>query len=159
MENLEKLVALGWVAYYVTLGRDPEVGHGLVCFIGSEWFYFGGCEAEGYDYVRDYLSFMDESEVLDDITSSLMGADPDGWKKRCIDYLEERLNDEGFDKWYYFQSYLEYGFTFDSDAHRIIVELAKWAEANLPKEKAIDLMTDKLGLSVPSEVWEAILES
>lgn len=157
--ELEKLVALGWVSNYVKLGRDPEVGHGLVCFIGSEWFYFGGSEAEDCDNAGDYLAFFDESEVLDDIISSLTGPDPDGWKKRCIDYLTEHcINDECFDKWDHLQRYLEYNFTFNYDARRIIVELGRWAEANLPKEKFLDLMTDGLGLSVPVEVWEAIMQ-
>ena len=156
--DLNTLIGRGWMSGIVKLDLDPEAGHGLVCFIGPEWFYFGGTEAEDYDRPSDYLTWMSESEVINDIILALSGPDPDGWKKACIGYLVEHcINDDCFNKYDHLQRYLEENYNFGSDARRIIGNAAKWAERNLTREMFLDFMAEGLDTSIPSEIWDGLV--
>lgn len=61
-----------------TIKRGFETGavrlvvmDGIVCFIGDNWFYFGGETAENYSDVESYIKDMGFDEVVDSIVRTL----------------------------------------------------------------------------------------
>lgn len=61
-----------------TIKRGFDVGavrlaviDGIVCFIGDNWFYFGGETAENYSDVESYIKDVDFDEIVDSIVRTL----------------------------------------------------------------------------------------
>ena len=82
-----EMVAEGYKTGLIKLVDSPN-DDGTVCQIGSNWFYFGGLEAEGVT-PKEYKDAVPEEDIVSEIYSVL-----DDFRKSGEEFLDEYGYDE-----------------------------------------------------------------